>query len=178
DQYLKQPEVSKASIPAAPAARPISTGSLLDQMVDEQDPEPERPVSAEDANDLASFIQRVTKGHLEAKPDPAQQHRVAEREAVASELLQAILRHPRLQAIEAAWRGAFLLIRGLETDREIELYLLDITLPELVGNLAPLQKELRRKGQWALIAGNYTFGQSDLDAQVLLRLSDFSRSLG
>jgi len=41
-----------------------------------------------------------------------------------------------------------------------------------------VQKELRRKGPWALIAGNYTFAQTELDAQVLRRLAALAASLG
>ena len=170
----------QASAPPAEAraARAPSSGSLLDQLVEEQDPEPERPVAWHDADDLSSFIQRVTKGHLEPRPDPAKQQLAARRDALATELLQGILHHPRMQAIEAAWRAVFMLIRGLDTDSNLQLYLLDITLPELVSEMSAVQKELRRKGPWALIASNYTFAQTELDAQVLRRLAGLGSSLG
>jgi type VI secretion system protein ImpC len=131
-----------------------------------------------DAEDLASFIARATKGHLEPRPDPEKLRRTAQREALATELLKGILHHPRMQAMEAAWRAAFMLIRGLDTDSYLQLYVLDITLPELVSEMAAVQKELRRKGPWALIAGNYTFAQTELDAQVLRRLAALASSLG
>jgi type VI secretion system protein ImpC len=176
DQYLNHKEPPQA--PPAPKPRPAASGSLLDQMLEEHEPQPSAPVSLEDAEDLASFIKRVSKGHLDARPDPAQQQRSAQRSALATELLQGILHHPRMQAIEAAWRAVFMLIRGLDTDTDLQLYLLDITLPELVGQVGDLQKELRRRGPWGLIAGNYTFGQSDLDAQVLERLAALASSVG
>ena len=177
DQYLnhKQPP---AAPPSPSPTKPAASGSLLDQMLEEHEPEPEAPVSLEDAEDLASFIKRVTKGHLEPKPDPTQQQRADQRTALATELLQGFLHHPRMQSIEAAWRAVFMLLRGLETDTDLQLFLLDITLPELVGQLADVQKELRRHGPWALIVGNYAFGQSDLDAQVLERLAGLSSSVG
>jgi type VI secretion system protein ImpC len=174
DRHLQTPPPP----PAAAAAHAPSTGSLLDQMVEEQFPEPEAPVTAHDAVDLAAFIKRATKGQLEPRPDPAKQHRTAQREALASELLRGILHHPRLQAIEAAWRGLFMMIRGLDTDSTLEVYVLDITLPELVSEIGAVQKELRRKGAWALIAGNYTFAQTELDAQVLRRLAALGSSVG
>jgi type VI secretion system protein ImpC len=177
DQYLTQKEPPRAAATSAPP-RAASSGSLLDDMLDEQAPLPEAPVSLTDAEDLAGFIKRVTKGHLEARPDPAQQQRSAKREALATELLQGILHHPKMQAIEAAWRGVFGLIRALDTDSDLQLYLLDITLPELVKEAATVQKELRRIGTWGLFAGNYTFGQSDTDAQVLVRLANLASSVG
>lgn len=164
--------------PAAVSAVAPGSGSLLDQLLDEQDPEPAGPVKVDDAQDLAGFIKRVTKGHLEPRPDPTREQRKAQREALASDLMQGILHHPRMQAIESAWRAAFMLIRGLDTDSGLEVYLLDITLPELVSELGAVQKELRRKGQWALIAGNYTFAQTELDAQVLHRLGALGSSVG
>jgi type VI secretion system protein ImpC len=114
---------------------------------------------------------------LEPRPDPAQQQRAAKREALATELLRGLLHHPHLQAVEAAWRALFMLIRGLDTGSNLKLYVLDITLPELVAEMDAVQKELRRKGPWAVIAGNYTFGQSELDAQVLHRLAGLASSL-
>jgi len=164
--------------PAAASARAPSSGSLLDDLLDEQEPERAGPVELEDAQDLASFIKRVTKGHLEPRPDPSKQQRAAQREALAGELMQGILHHPRMQAIESAWRSAFMLIRGLDTDSNLHLYVLDITLPELVSEMSAVQKELRKKGPWALIAGNYTFAQTELDAQVLRRLAMLGSTVG
>jgi type VI secretion system protein ImpC len=163
---------------AAVSARAATSGSLLDQMVEEQDPQAEAAVNLNDAQDLAGFIKRVTKGHLAQKPSASQQQRQAQREELAGELMRGILHHPRLQAIEAAWRAAFLLIRGLDTDTDLQVYLLDITLPELVSEMAAVQKELRKKGPWGLIAGNYTFAQTELDAQVLRRLAMLGSSVG
>jgi type VI secretion system protein ImpC len=180
DRHLQTaaPPPASAPPPAAASARAPSSGSLLDQMLEEQDPESAPPVDLHDAEDLAGFIKRVTKGHLEPRPDPSKQQRAAQREALASKLLQGILHHPRMQALEAAWRAVFMLIRGLDTDSNLQVYLLDITLPELVSEMNTVQKELRRKGPWALIAGNYTFAQTELDAQVLRRLASLASALG
>jgi type VI secretion system protein ImpC len=178
DRHLAPPAEPAPPPPAAASARAPSSGSLLDQLLEEQDPAPERPVEWRDAEDLASFIARATKGHLEPRPDAEKQRRTAQREALASELLKGILHHPRMQAMEAAWRAAFMLIRGLDTDSHLQIYVLDITLPELVSEMAAVQKELSQKGPWALIAGNYTFAQTELDAQVLRRLAALASSLG
>ena len=176
DRYLG--DAAAPPPPRPQQARAVSSGSLLDQMVDEQEPAPERPITAHDAVDLVSFIERSMKGHVAPKPDASKQQRTAKREAMAGELMQAILHHPRVQAIEAAWRALFMLIRGLDTDGELQLYILDITLPELVSEMGEVAKELRRKGPWALIAGNYTFAQTELDAQVLGRLAKLASTLG
>ncbi len=185
DRRLEQPEPPKAAAPAPAhpvAPRAASSGSLLDQILAEHgEPEieqPAAPVSVEDANDLASFIQRVTRGHTEPRPGPAQQQRAAQREALATGLLRGILHHPHMQALEAAWRALFMLIRGLDTDSNLKLYVLNITLPELIAEMDTIRKDLRRKGPWAVIAGNYAFGQSELDAPVLGRLAGLASAVG
>jgi type VI secretion system protein ImpC len=179
DRHLDRQEPAQSVTPAPAAPPAASSGSLLDQMLAEQEePAPPSGVSLGDADDLSSFIKRITHGHLEPRPDPSQQQRAARREALATELLQGFLHHPHMQAIEAAWRALFMLIRGLETDGNLKLYVLDITLPELIADIDAVQRELRRKGPWAVIAGNYTFGQSELDALVLHRLAGLGRSLG
>jgi len=109
---------------------------------------------------------------------PAKQAREARRNALGGELLRSILHHPRMQAVEAAWRSAYTLVRGLHTSEDLKVYLLDITLPELVSQMDELRQELGRKAPWGVIVGNFTFGQSELDAKVLERVSGLARSLG
>ena len=175
DRHLPAAPPQAAASARAPAS---GSGSLLDDMMDEQYPDLHASVNLRDAEDLAGFIKRATKGHLEPRPDPAKEQRAAQREALASELMRGILHHSRMQAIEAVWRAAFMLVRGIETDTGLEIYILDITLPELISEMAAVQKELRRKSPWALLIGNYTFAQTELDAQVLRRLGVLASSLG
>jgi type VI secretion system protein ImpC len=83
-----------------------------------------------------------------------------------------------MQAIEAAWRALFMLVRGLDTDSNLKLYVLNITLPELIAEMDTVRKDLKRKGPWAVIVGNFAFGQGELDAQVLRRLGGLASSVG
>jgi type VI secretion system protein ImpC len=176
EQQLDKPAAPKAAPAAAPRA--ASSGSLLDQIIGEQSPaEPAAAASLGDAGDLAAFIERVSRGHTEARPTPGQQLRAAKRDALAGDAMRGILHHPRMQALESAWRALFMLVRGLDTDGGLKLYLLDITLPELIAEMETIQKDLRRKGRWAVIAGNYSFGQSEPEAQALHRLARMAGSL-
>jgi type VI secretion system protein ImpC len=102
----------------------------------------------------------------------------ARQEALATKLMRSLLHHPNMQSIEAAWRAAFLLIRGLDTDGDLKIYILDLGLPELIENLDAVREELKAKGTWGVIAGNYTFGQSEADAEALARLAGLARSAG
>ena len=165
--------------PAPPQkTKPAPAGGLLNLIVAEHGEEPAAAVSVDDAGDLAAFIRRVTVGHVTPRQDPALQKRSARRQELASELLRAILHDTRFQSIEAAWRGLFMLIRGLDTDGNVKVFILDITLPELVRDLAAIQETLAATGPWAVIAGNYDFGQSPLDAEVLERIAGMAQKLG
>ncbi|MBS1859912.1 MAG: type VI secretion system contractile sheath large subunit [Acidobacteria bacterium] len=163
--------------PPAPAARAAAGGGLLDQMMAEET-ERTRPATAEDANDLAAFIRRVSLGSTVPRETPAQQQQQARRNALATEMMREILHHPRMQAIEAAWRAVFQLVRALDTGEDLKVYLLDLSLPEVIAHFDALRAELARKGPWGMIAGNYAFGQSELDARVLARLAGLARSAG
>jgi len=103
DRLAAEPGAEAAPAPAPPRAAPA--GGLLDAMLADE-AEQNRPVAAEDANDLAAFIRRATAGHLVPHDTPAKIAREARRNALAGELLRGILHHPRMQAIEAAWRAA------------------------------------------------------------------------
>ncbi|MGA2268873.1 MAG: type VI secretion system contractile sheath large subunit [Bryobacteraceae bacterium] len=174
DQFLDRGDPVTATSLAA--LREVPASGLLDEILAEHDAE--RPASVEDVDDLSAFIRRVTAGHLVSREDPAKQQRAARRQEFATKLLRGILHHPHMQAIEAAWRALFMLVRDLDTDGDLKLYILDITLPDLIHEMDAVQEELRKTGPWAVIAGNYTFGQSEGDAQVLRRLAGMASSLG
>lgn len=164
---------------AAPRRAPRTTaapGGLLDQILAENDPD--KPVTAEDATDLAAFIRRATAGYTVPKATAAERQQESRRQALAGELMRFLLHHPRMQAIEAAWRAAFFLVRALDTDGDLKIYLLDATLPELIAQIDEAGKKLARVGRWGLIAGNYQFGQSEPEVQALAVLAGLARTLG
>ncbi len=103
----------RAAPPPPPPSAAGSSGSLLDQVLEVQAPQPVE-TRVEDANDLAGFIHRVMAGQTVKRPDAETEARTAERESGLSAVMREVLHHSRFQAIEAAWRGLFLLIRRLD----------------------------------------------------------------
>jgi len=176
DRFLDQAAPPAPSGTAAPRGSDASAG-LLDQIVAEQGEIPRTRISVEDAGDLPSFIRRILAGHVTPREDPALRKRTSQRQALATEIMRGILHDPRFQAIEAAWRALLMLIRGLDTDRNLKLYVLDVTLPELVEHRDAIQAELAKKDSWGLIAGNYSFGQTELHVQVLRRIGGMASAL-
>ena len=162
-----------APAPAPPAA---SNGSLLDRMLEESGDAPEP--APEFKGDLAEFLRKVVSPHLETPKDPVEELRQALAGASAASALNAILHHADFQALEAAWRAALLLVRGLDTDGDLRIFLYDATLPELAGDPEGTAKLLAPREPWSLVVGNYVFGQSAPYAAVLGRLAKSAASGG
>jgi len=161
---------------AAAATAPVVAGpGLLDSILEQTEELP--APSLEDAGDLAAFIKKAVAPHLEAKPDAGKKEWAARVEAVTGEQMRAVLHHPAFQALEAAWRAAWMLVQGLGD--EVKVYLLDATLEDLLADTATLEKLLTGpRDPWALLVGNYPFGESEEDAARLQTLGRLARAAG
>jgi type VI secretion system protein ImpC len=104
--------------------------------------------------------------------------------------MSCLLHHPDFQALESLWRGVHFLIRQLDTDEGLELWLLDLSKPELTKDLLAeenlantslykweVQQTLETPGgqPWAVVAGAYTFSAAHEDVEVLGRLARIAR---
>jgi type VI secretion system protein ImpC len=99
---------------------------LLSAIIAEQDggeDEDDDPLDA--ASDLSRFVERATAGHLVAAPDAKQVQREERRRAAQADKLRALLHDPKFQALEAAWRGLFFLVREVDTGSDLKIYVLD-----------------------------------------------------
>lgn len=187
-------------LPQRPVARPdaaaLASGSLLDNVLDESISETEqrgpeaRPARAPD--ELREFVRRVVAPHLVAGADPRQPELLAKVDQVTSESMRVLLHHPEFQALEAAWRAICLLVRRIETDEQLKLYLVDISKDELAHDLST-SADLRQTGAyrllagptqipgaepWTVVAGNYAFDASRKDAELLGRLAKIAKAAG
>ena len=170
----------------------LATGSLLDSMVEEttaqQDAVGQRPRSA-DA--LDSFVRRVTGPHLVASADPRQSEALAMIDRVLTAQMRALLHAPDFQALEAAWRSVYFLVRRVETSAQLKLFLVDISKAELEAEFKSSQdlsgtgtyrllveKSVGTPGAdpWALIIGNYEFGPTQEDAELVVKLTKIANS--
>jgi type VI secretion system protein ImpC len=178
---------------AASAVQRVAAGSLLDQTIEQtENRAPDnRPGRAPD--ELQDFVRRVTEPHLVANADPHRTETVEAIDRAISAQMRAVLRTPDFQALEAAWRAVFLLVRRIETGSHLKLYLMDISREELAADLAS-SSDLRATGiyrrlveksvgtpgaeTWAVIAGNYTFGPERKDAELLGRMAKIAAAAG
>ena len=152
------PATSQASAQAAevPGTPPVSaprppSGSFLDAVIEEAttDEASGRSGSGPTANDqrrttrvpgdLERFVRRVTEPHLAAVPDSRQPEVMAVIDRALGSQMRALLHVPAFQELEAAWRAVFLLVRRLDTDSQLKLYLIDVSKPELAADLGSSQ---------------------------------------
>ncbi|HWB84987.1 MAG TPA: type VI secretion system contractile sheath large subunit [Bryobacteraceae bacterium] len=163
-----------AEISAPPASRPapevanLSGADLLRQMMGEA-PVP-RTAPAE--SDWDRMLRELVAPFAEPGPDPQQPELIAQVDAAVTGQMRALLHHPRFQALEAAWRGVFFLVRRLETDESLKISLLDISQAEFAGGsgLESLRRAVTGYAggptPFAVVAGLYSFGPRD---EALLR---------
>jgi type VI secretion system protein ImpC len=177
---------AKPAPAAAPSAVQLASGSLLDKMIAQAEARGVEDQPRRSTDEIHDFAQRVVAEHLVSTPDPRQPEIVAVIDRAIGSLMRAILHNPDFQALEAAWRATFLLVRRLETGSQLKLYLIDISKQELAADLSSAT-DLRDTGlyrllveqsvetpgaePWSIIVGNYSFGSSSDDAQLLARMA-------
>jgi len=179
-----------------PAARPEPIeppedllATMLDQAEEELTPEtlPRR------ASQWQEMIADIVRPYAVPKADPQQAELFALVDNAIGELMRKLLHQPAFQAIEAAWRGVYFLISRLETGAELKLFLLDVSKAELAADVGAaedleasqlykvlVERTVQTPGAqpWAVVAGNYTFGPTAGDAQLLGRIARLARLAG
>jgi type VI secretion system protein ImpC len=180
-RHLPEPQ-AQPQRPEPPAAPPISGAELLRQMMGEA---AAPAAAAAPQNDWNRMIDELVAPHTVPKPDPSEAVRTAQRDAARTVQMRALLHHPKFQALEAAWRGLFFLIRRLETGEDLKISLIDLPQRDLAGpaGLIDLERAVITDGTgtpggepWAVIAGLYDFGPDDEPA--LTRIAAVARGAG
>jgi type VI secretion system protein ImpC len=181
-----------AERPTPPPVLDLAGGSLLDQVIAGSEGEaPGRPQRSHDP--LAAYIAAVVKPHLVPKPDPKQTEMVAQFDAAIAGHLRAILHHREFQALEAAWRGLYFLAQEVETNSQLKIYLLDVSLAELAADFGSaddlkatalyrllVEETVRTPGAapWAVIGGNYQFDHGLVNIELLCRMALLASQAG
>lgn len=171
----------------APAPDPdlarLTPDQLLDRMLGDVEPGP--ALARRRADPFDQLLREIVAPYGEPKPDPRQPELVARVDEAISAQMRAILHHPEFQALEAAWRGLFFLVRRLETGALLKLSILDISKAELAGAAEKLYELIVEQSvgtpgapPWALVAGLYTFDDSPEDLEALRGVGRLARAAG
>jgi type VI secretion system protein ImpC len=192
-QSPAKPHPAEKPTPTAVSIAHTAKGSLLDESVEHTEGGGANQGPRRAPDQLQDFVRRVTEPHLVAASDERQAEVLTVLDRAASMQMRALLHSPDFQALEASWRALFFLVRRIETSSQLKLYLIDISKQELARDLAS-SEDLRSTGvyrtlveksvgtpgsePWAVILGNYSFGPSRKDAELLGRMAGIARAAG
>ena len=162
------------------------TNSLLDHILEQA------PTSARDLRptEWQSFLQSIVSPYAIPKEHPLAQEFTAQVDAAMSQIMRTVLHHPTFQAFERTWRGLSFVVDRLETDTQLQLYLLDLPKSELAADLLNhddlqstelyrllVQETVRTPGAhpWAVVGGVYTFDRTTEDVAMLERIASLCK---
>ncbi|MEP6902682.1 MAG: type VI secretion system contractile sheath large subunit [Actinomycetota bacterium] len=165
---------------------PIDSSNLLDLILT-QPSESAASVQPQkiDNTELGRLISKIVSPHLVKIDENEQSKLLAAVDEATGELMRKILHHPQFQALESAWRGLYFLVRRLETDVDLKLFIFDISKVDLTDSLKSINNltdsviyrwliretiEMPGAQPFAVICGNYTFGLDVEDVATLMRL--------
>jgi len=187
------PEVT-GERPRPPLPNAASGMSLLDSIVEAEESEVHPSVKRRD--DFQAFVERAVAPFTVPAERPELAKLRARWDAETGLRMRAVLQHARFQALEAAWRAMFHVVREVETGSRLKLYLLDVSKAELEADLSGAE-DLRESeiwrilveeaggtdgatggDPWSVVAGNYTYARTPGDAEMLGRLAKVMSSAG
>ncbi|HSB71544.1 MAG TPA: type VI secretion system contractile sheath large subunit [Candidatus Methylomirabilis sp.] len=176
-----------------PGVADLVSGNLLDQVLETTEGPSSAKGPSPDTSAWGAFLREIVRPHLVPRDDPRQAEMIAAVDEAAAGLVRAILHHPDVHALESAWRALRFVVSRLETGDQLKLFLLDVSRDELAADLASAE-DLRVTGAyrllveqtvetpgaepWAVLAGNFTFGPTRADAELLGRLGKVARRAG
>lgn len=143
---------------------------------------------------IDGLIRKLVQPHIQQATSRAPGPYVAALDASVASLMRALLSHPDLQSLEAAWRGVRQFVESLAADDRLELCLVDVSKGELLADLAAshgdsgksaLQRLLMDTGlrsadgpAWSLLIGHYRFGATADDIALLAHLGVIASRAG
>ncbi len=142
-------------------------------------------------SELSRFLNKIVTPHIVQTDENEQAKLLQIVDDATGNLMRSILHHPKFQALESAWRGIYLIIRKVETDVDLKIFLLDLSKDELLSNLKSsdnladtdiykwlIKETIETPGgePWAAVCGNYSFSLNIDDVAALIRLAKLSQT--
>lgn len=182
-------EPSAAPEQDTPPPAPVPAEGLLDAILSGDTAQTGAEAAGSGTSLADQLIREALAAHVVPAPDPRQGELVAAVDEAITDKMRELLHHPRLQALESAWRGVQFLTRRLETGSQLKIYLINVSREELEADLAV--EDVRRSGlykllcdplsgkiPWSVILGNYSLGARVEDALFLAQLGGIAQQAG
>ena len=165
---------------------PIDSENLLDQILSQPGENLSSKPEKIDNSELGRFVSKIVSPSLVKIDENEQLKLVAAVDEATSQLMRTILHHPQFQALESAWRGLHFLVRRVETDVDLKIFIIDVSQTELTDNLKTVSSladsflyhrlvvetvETLIPEPFAVVCGNYSFGVNVDDIAALMRIA-------
>lgn len=135
--------------------------------------------------DWDAYVRQLVSPYVVPGRDPRQAELLASVDEAIAGTMRAILHHPEFQALESAWHGLRFLTRRLETDRLLQLSVMDLSFDQLTADLNQSDDltetqmcrllidsvSVEDAEPWTIVVGNYQFGASAQECVTLARLA-------
>jgi len=86
--------------------------------------------------DLNAFVRSIVSPYVEPSADPRLENMLQAVDAATGNLLRKIMHASQFQALEAAWRSLYRLVRSVETNSRLKIFIVDVRRNELQNDLA------------------------------------------
>ncbi len=163
------------------AADKVSSDDLLDQILGKSAESAAAPQKTNTPiSELGALVGKLVKPHIIQTDLEEQANLLLIVDELTSDMMRKIIHHPEFQSLESAWRGLYLLVRKVETDNNLKIFILNIDKSQLFDELKSVEDLTDSRiyqivsdsdKSWAMYCGNYTFGLNVDDAATLIRLA-------
>ncbi len=155
---------------------------------------PAEGVQTTQTSGIDGFIQRIVAPHIVPEVAVEQSSYLSSIDDAISSQMRDLLHQPDFQALESIWWSAHRLITRLETDENLEVYLLDISKQELAADIIAAGEDLQNAGlyrllveqsaermggePWSVLAADYSFTAGVEDTKLLAALGAIASQVG
>ena len=105
------------------------------------------------------MIRQIVAPYVVAAADPRQAEMIAAVDSGIADAMRGVLHEPRLQAIEAAWRGLYWLVSTIDPGETVLMTIIQATGDDLIEVI-----DRAGRNQTGLLIANQRFGSKDIDA--------------
>ena len=151
---------------------------------------PSAPVAAAPTSTsiVDGLIREAVAPHVVAKTDPRQAETIAAVDGMTGELMRAVLHDSGFQQLESLWRSLDGLVRTVELDENLQIFILDVSREELAQDFASapslaetamyrLVVDQVGDKPWSMLVDGNRYGRTKGDAALLARLGTIAQAV-
>lgn len=169
-------------------------GDLLSQVVNvtQAAQKPLEQQVLEGTVDWDAYVRQLVAPYVLTTADPRQAELLDAVDHAIANAMRAVLHNATWQRTEAVWQGIRFLTRRLETDRSLQLFVMNVSAADLAADMLESEDLQQTRlcrlltdqdssdddESWNLIVGDFHFGTSSVACEVLARVSSICEAVG